>query len=44
MYQSKVSPLIDGKTGVFIIKVNTVQNKPDESAEVLAQQYNTKIS
>ncbi len=43
-YQSKVSPLIDGTTGVFIIKVNTVQNKPDESAEVLAQQYNTKIS
>lgn len=43
-YQSKVSPLIDGTTGVFIIKVNTVQSKPDESAEVLAQQYNTKIS
>jgi peptidyl-prolyl cis-trans isomerase D len=43
-YQSKVSPLIDGTTGVFIIKVNTVQNKPDESPEVLAQQYNTKIS
>jgi peptidyl-prolyl cis-trans isomerase D len=43
-YQSKVSPLIDGTTGVFIIKVNTVQNKPDESAEVLAQQFNTKIS
>ena len=43
-YQSKVSPLIDGTTGVFIIKVNTIQNKPDESAEVLAQQYNTKMS
>lgn len=43
-YQSKVSPLIDGTTGVFIIKVNTIQNKPDESAEVLAQQYSTKIS
>jgi peptidyl-prolyl cis-trans isomerase D len=43
-YQSKVSPLIDGKTGVFIIKVNTVQNKPDASAEVLAQQFNSKIN
>jgi len=28
-YQSKVSPLIDGTTGVFIIKVNSIQSKPD---------------
>lgn len=30
-YQSKVSPLIDGTTGVFIIKINGIQSKPDAS-------------
>ncbi len=43
-YQSKVSPLIDGTTGVFIIKVNSVQSKPAESAEVLASQKSAKIN
>jgi peptidyl-prolyl cis-trans isomerase D len=43
-YQTKVSPPIEGTTGVFIIKVNGVQPKNPETPEVIAQQKNSKIS
>ena len=41
-YQTKASPLIEGTTGVFIIKVNAIQNKPAETAEAIAQQITSK--
>ena len=43
-YQSKPSPLIDGTTGVFIIKTNSIQNKPEETAEAKASQVKSKVS
>jgi len=43
-YQSKSSPLIDGTTGVFIIKTNSIQNKPEETAEAKASQAKSKVS
>ena len=42
-YQSKVSPLIDGTTGVFIVKVNSIQNKPAESPEAVSARATSKI-
>ena len=41
-YQSKVSPLIDGTTGVFILKVNAIQSKPSLTPEAIAQQIINK--
>jgi peptidyl-prolyl cis-trans isomerase D len=43
-YQSKPSPLIDGTTGVFIIKVNSIQNKPEETPDVKATQKTAKLN
>ena len=42
-YQSKVSPLIDGTTGVFIVKVNSIQNKPAESPDAVSARTTSKI-
>ena len=42
-YQSKVSPLIDGTTGVFIVKVNSIQNKPAETPEQVNARATSKI-
>jgi len=42
-YQSKVSPLIDGTTGVFIVKVNSIQNKPAETPEAVSARATSKI-
>lgn len=42
-YQSKVSPLIDGTTGVFIVKVNSIQNKPAETQEQVSARATSKI-
>jgi peptidyl-prolyl cis-trans isomerase D len=42
-YQSKVSPLIDGTTGVFIVKVNSIQNKPAEAPEAVSVRATSKI-
>jgi peptidyl-prolyl cis-trans isomerase D len=42
-YQTKASPLIEGTTGVFIIKVNAIQNKPAETPEAIVQQITSKI-
>lgn len=41
-YQSKPSPAIQGTTGVFVIKVNAIQNKPAPAPEVIAQQTTEK--
>jgi len=43
-YQSKVSPLIDGTTGVFILKVNAIQTKPALTADAIAQQIINKTN
>ncbi len=43
-YQTKASPLIDGTTGVFIVKVNYIQNKTAETSEAIAQRVTSKIS
>ncbi len=42
-YQSKPSPPISGTSGVYIIKVNSVQSKPADTPEVQAQQATTKM-
>ena len=41
-YQNKPSPAIQGTTGVFVIKVNAIQNKPAPAPEVIAQQTTEK--
>ncbi len=43
-YQTKVSPPIEGTTGVFLIKVNSVQPKAPETSEALAQQVTNRIN
>jgi peptidyl-prolyl cis-trans isomerase D len=43
-YQSKPSPLIDGTTGVFIVKVNSMGSKPSPTPDVLAQQAQSKLA
>lgn len=43
-YQSTVSPGIEGNTGVFFIKTTSVQQKPAETPEALAQQKTTKLN
>ena len=42
-YQSKASPLIDGTTGVFIVKVNSIQNKPAEAPDAVSARATSKI-
>ena len=37
-YKTKVSPAIEGNTGVFFIKVNAVNTKPQQPAEITEQQ------
>ena len=43
-YQAKNSPLIQGNSGVYIIKVNSILNKPAVAPEVLAQQSSEKLN
>jgi peptidyl-prolyl cis-trans isomerase D len=43
-YQSKPSPLINGTSGVFIVKVNSIGNKPMPTSDVLAQQAQSKLA
>ncbi|RZK27078.1 MAG: hypothetical protein EOO43_00815 [Flavobacterium sp.] len=43
-YQTKVSPPIEGTTGVFVLKVINVSSKPADAPEVVAQQVTTKLS
>ncbi len=43
-YQTKASPLFEGTTGVFILKVNYIQNKTPETPEAASQRITSKIS
>ncbi|MFT3909564.1 MAG: peptidylprolyl isomerase [Ferruginibacter sp.] len=43
-YQTKVSPPIQGTSGVYYIKVNSVQAKPADNAETIATQAASKKS
>jgi peptidyl-prolyl cis-trans isomerase D len=43
-YQTKASPLFEGTTGVFILKVNYIQNKTPETPEATSQRITSKIS
>jgi len=43
-YQSKTSPLIDGTTGVFVLKVNAIGNKATPSPEAMAQQAQSRLA
>jgi peptidyl-prolyl cis-trans isomerase D len=41
-YQNKVSPVIEGTTGVFVMKVNGIQSKAAETAEALQQRISSR--
>ncbi len=41
-YQAKLSPAIEGTTGVFVIKVNNIQSKAPETTEAIAQNIATR--
>ena len=43
-YQTKVSPAIAGTSGVYLIKVNSIQAKPADAPEVAAQQVSSKVN
>ena len=43
-YQAKVSPAIEGTTGVFVMKVNSVQSKPADAPERQAENAKQKLS
>ena len=43
-YQSKVSPPIAGTSGVYLVKVNSIQSKPAGTAEEAAQQASSKLN
>lgn len=42
--ETKVSPPIEGTSGVYVIKVNSVQAKPADSPEVAVQQQQSKLN
>lgn len=41
-YQNKVSPVIEGTTGVFVMKVSGIQSKADETPEALQQRVSSR--
>lgn len=43
-YQNKVSPPIAGTSGVYLVKVNSIQTKPAGTAEEAAQQVSSKLN
>jgi peptidyl-prolyl cis-trans isomerase D len=43
-YQTKVSPLITGNTGVFVIKVNSITPKAPLTAEMMKQRTNAEVN
>ena len=43
-YQSKPSPAIEGNTGVFFIKVNSINKKPAAPDSIAVQQRNMKVN
>lgn len=42
IYQTKASPVIEGTTGVFVIKVNGIQSKQAETPEALQQRISSR--
>ena len=42
-YQSKVSPAIEGTSGIYVIKVNSVQTKPEDSPETIKAQLAARM-
>jgi len=42
-YQTKASPAIEGTSGLYLIKINSIQTKPASSPEVIAQNAATKL-
>lgn len=42
-YQKKISPLIEGNTGVFLIKVNNISSKPADPPFIASQLKSTKM-
>ena len=43
-YQAKVSPPIAGNTGVFVLKVNSIANKPADLPEIAKQQKSQRLT
>lgn len=43
-YQAKPTPAIEGTTGVFVMKVNSIGTKNEEAPESLAQQISGKLN
>ena len=43
-YQNKVSPAIAGTSGVYLVKVSSIQTKPAGTAEEMAQQASSKLN
>jgi peptidyl-prolyl cis-trans isomerase D len=43
-YETKESPVIDGTNGVYIIKVNSIQNKAAEAPEVTAARIASRLN
>lgn len=41
-YQNKLSPVIEGTTGVFLVKVNSIQSKAAETPDMIAQNAATR--
>ncbi len=43
-FQTKVSPPIAGNTGVFVIKVNSINSKPSDPPQIAQQQKEQRVS
>ncbi len=43
-YQTKASPVIEGTTGVFVMKVNSIQSKPADAPEKMTENAKQKLS
>ncbi|MBU3714586.1 MAG: hypothetical protein FGM46_06510, partial [Ferruginibacter sp.] len=43
-HQNQPSPLIEGRSGVFLLKVNSIQSKPAETPEALNQRISARTS
>src|SRR4029077_9790575 len=42
-YQKKISPPIEGNTGVFVIKVNNINSKPPDPPAIASQMKSAKM-
>ncbi len=43
-YQAKPSPAFEGTNGVYVLKVTSIQRKPEDNPEVAAQQAASKLA